>query len=143
MVTRAFYRVGQDNWPPPEDPETGEPRVVPDAVVLLITTRYAYLHAARYPNLMLEVDLEADLLGHTWAELWGQLSATTRKAIFRAEVDRQEKNDDGEAVTVRHHVPMKKIRTKDVVVRENLIPHAWGAGESVEEQRRLDKILES
>ena len=143
MVKRAHYRIPQDNWPPPIDRETKEPAEVPNAVVLAVTTRYAYLHSAVYPNPYIERVLKGDFLGNTYTELHGQLSATTRKAIFCAEVDRKQADDEGGRVVARQLVPMNKVRTGDTVVRDFCVPHAFGAQESVEEQRRLDALLET
>ncbi len=136
---RAFYKVDQSNWPPPEDPDTGEPTEIPDAIVIAVTTRFAYLHSAVYPNPVIEA-LGGEFLAHTWTELHGALAKTTAKGIFRTEVDREE-TIDGKPVTVRHSVRMNKKRTGDVAVRENLVPHAWGRAETIEEQAALDAAI--
>jgi len=139
MPIRAFYKVDKANWPPPENPDTGEPEAIPNAVVVSMATRFVYLHSCTFPNPHIEA-LGGEFLAHTWAELHGKVTKTTAKGLFRTEVDR-EQTIGGKKVTVRHWVKMAKKRPSDTMVRENLVPHAYGRDESLDEQSRLDAAI--
>lgn len=127
MPKRAFYKVDADV----------DLSDVRDAVVVGETTKALYVHSAISPNESV-LAIGGVLIAHTWVELHAALTKSAAKAVFHAVVEREE-GPEGETVTVRERVPMSKKRTGDVVIIDNLIPHAWGRAESVAEQQAVDR----
>ena len=148
---RGFYRVGQKVWPVKEpDPEGGSKKVVVqpvDAVVLLTTSQYVYLHSARMPNPWLVENIAAAqlmLMGTTWVEFWGALTKVTKEKIYMANVMRPVQDAElGAPEMAPKRVPIGEVEAEDEWDGRALIPHGWGAKECSRDQRDLDAVLGS
>ena len=148
---RGFYRVGQKAWPVKEpDPEGGTKKVVVqpvDAVVLLATSQYVYLHSARAPSPWLVENIPAaqlKLMGRTWVEFWEALTKATREKIFMANVMRPVQDaEPGAPEMVPKRIPIAEVEAEDEWDGRALIPHGWGARESRRDQKVLNAALGS
>ena len=148
---RGFYRVGQKAWPVKEpDQEGGTKKLVVqpvDAVVLLETTQYVYLHSARAPSPWLVENIpkaQLTLMGCTWVEFWGALTKVTREKIFLAAVMRPVQDaEPGAPEMAAARIPIAEVEAEDEWDGQALIPHAWGARESRRDQKVLNAALGS
>ena len=139
-MSRAFYRIKRSDWPLlVDDGEGGQVESSPDAVALGGTQALLIVHSAIYPNPALEALTNSKFLGNTFAELMsnGDATATQLSNVFETE---WEDGVDADGEPIRGRAKTGNVRTGATIRRTNLIPHSWGARESVHEQAAVDAL---
>ncbi len=127
---RAFYRIKRTDWPltiAGEESKVG-------AVALGGTQALLIVHSSIYPNPALEALPASMFLGNTFAELLANplATATQKSHVFQTSyVGSTGGRERGRASGMPSTAP---------VLRANLIPHSWGAKESVSEQAAVDAL---